>query len=331
MATGRRLRLPIEPPARPGPPDREPAVRQRLETTLRKSFDALTQFETEPRDLAAAKSRAAGRQIDLDVTDNPWGAGRCFGGGDLLGEALRRFGGAARDLAAARSRGSARTGVSASKDFRRSSLALAYGWFAVGRGPGRAAARSVGGVDDQLPLALGGLPVSARRVSPRGRPARLSKSLVRRGRQGQRPGTTVAVDCEMPGADLVDAEALQVVVQVIPVPTLRQPLPPRHGLRQRERGSGPPLVSHLPDRRKWDCSVQHSHERLAAADQHLVWLPDTWLFVQLTQRSRALTSRCSVPSSGRSRDPLAASTTWPFQAVWVGTPDLDGRLAMRGQ
>ncbi|QNE19826.1 hypothetical protein F1D05_20290 [Kribbella qitaiheensis] len=42
------------------PADREPAVRLRLETTLRNSFDSLAQFETEPRDLAATKSLAAG-------------------------------------------------------------------------------------------------------------------------------------------------------------------------------------------------------------------------------------------------------------------------------
>lgn len=44
------------------PPDREPAVRLRLETTLRDSIDALAQFESEPRDVAVTKSLAAGHQ-----------------------------------------------------------------------------------------------------------------------------------------------------------------------------------------------------------------------------------------------------------------------------
>jgi len=64
--------------------------------------------------------------------------------------------------------------------------------------------------------------------------------------------------------------------------------------------------------------VQHSHERLAAADQHLVWLPDTWLFVQLTQRIEdALTIQMQRPVPvGDPEDPLAGLDDVPFQAVW---------------
>jgi hypothetical protein len=51
------------------PPDREAAVRQRLETTLRHSFNALAQFETLPRDLATTSSRAAGHQTVQRLTE----------------------------------------------------------------------------------------------------------------------------------------------------------------------------------------------------------------------------------------------------------------------
>jgi hypothetical protein len=51
------------------PPDREQAVRLRLETTLRTSFDTLTQFETLPRDPAASKSRAVGNQTVQRLTE----------------------------------------------------------------------------------------------------------------------------------------------------------------------------------------------------------------------------------------------------------------------
>jgi hypothetical protein len=51
------------------PPEREPAVRLRLETTLRDSFHSLARFEAEPRDLAAAKSLAAGHQAVRRLTE----------------------------------------------------------------------------------------------------------------------------------------------------------------------------------------------------------------------------------------------------------------------
>ncbi|WP_232828549.1 hypothetical protein [Kribbella monticola] len=51
------------------PPDREPAVRLRLETTLRDSFNALARFEADLRDLAATKSLAAGHHAVQRLTE----------------------------------------------------------------------------------------------------------------------------------------------------------------------------------------------------------------------------------------------------------------------
>jgi hypothetical protein len=51
------------------PPDRETAVRLRLENTLRAAFNGLEAFEGLPRDLAAARSTSAGRQCVTRLRD----------------------------------------------------------------------------------------------------------------------------------------------------------------------------------------------------------------------------------------------------------------------
>ncbi|TDU89931.1 hypothetical protein EV138_3512 [Kribbella voronezhensis] len=51
------------------PPDREPAVRLRLETTLRDSFNSLARYEADPRDLAATKSLATGHHAIQRLTE----------------------------------------------------------------------------------------------------------------------------------------------------------------------------------------------------------------------------------------------------------------------
>jgi hypothetical protein len=51
------------------PADREPAVRLRLENTLRASFEGLEAFEGLPRDFAAARSKSSGRQCVTRLQD----------------------------------------------------------------------------------------------------------------------------------------------------------------------------------------------------------------------------------------------------------------------
>jgi hypothetical protein len=51
------------------PADREPAVRRRLENTLRASFEGLEAFEGLPRDFAAAGSKSTGRQCVTRLQD----------------------------------------------------------------------------------------------------------------------------------------------------------------------------------------------------------------------------------------------------------------------
>jgi hypothetical protein len=51
------------------PADREPAVRLRLENTLRASFQGLEAFEGLPREIAAARSKSAGRQCVTRLQD----------------------------------------------------------------------------------------------------------------------------------------------------------------------------------------------------------------------------------------------------------------------